>query len=158
MLLARGANQGVGAWLVLQVAAIVLPGFGSPTWVLRALMIALALGFGAALLAGWTYDRRAAGHPLSPRAVAGRVGWLASALLPTAAVTVTPAQTTGAPATPTAPADPLGHAAAHGRRQPLSQDQIIRSLGLEKIGGWFLVGHLADERGAGRTSYGTWPL
>ncbi|MBE7157651.1 MAG: hypothetical protein INR62_04315, partial [Rhodospirillales bacterium] len=40
----------VGAWLVLQVAAIVLPGFGAPAWALRALMIVLALGFGAALL------------------------------------------------------------------------------------------------------------
>ena len=77
----------VGAWVVFQVAAIVLPGFGAPAWVLRALMIVLALGFGAALLAGWGYDRRAAGHSLLPRATAGRVGWLVTALLPALAVT-----------------------------------------------------------------------
>ena len=80
-------GYGVGAWLVLQVAAIVLPGFGAPAWMLRALMILLALGFGAALLAGWTYDRRVAGRSLLPHATAGRVGWLVTALLPAAAVT-----------------------------------------------------------------------
>ena len=64
----------VGAWLILQVAAIVLPGFAAPPWVLRALMILLALGFGAALLAGWGYDRRASGRSLLPHAPSGRVG------------------------------------------------------------------------------------
>ena len=72
----------VGAWSLLQVAAIVLPGFAAPPWVLRALMILLALGFGAALLAGWGYDRRAAGKPLLPRAPQGRLGWALTAVLP----------------------------------------------------------------------------
>ncbi len=76
----------VGAWIVLQVAAIVLPGFAAPPWVLRALMILLALGFGAALLAGWGYDRRVAGKPLLPRASRGRMAWGLAALLPVALV------------------------------------------------------------------------
>jgi TolB-like protein/Flp pilus assembly protein TadD len=76
----------VGAWIILQVAAIVLPGFAAPPWVLRGLMILLALGFGAALLAGWGYDRRASGRPLMPRAAYGRLGWVVTALLPAALV------------------------------------------------------------------------
>ncbi len=78
----------VGAWLVLQVAAIVLPGFAAPPWVLRALMILLALGFGAALLAGWGYDRRASGRPLVPRAPHVRVAWILTATLPAVLVTL----------------------------------------------------------------------
>ena len=62
----------VGAWIVLQVAAIVLPGFAVPPWVLRGLMIVLALGFGVALLMGWGHDRRLSGRPLMPRAPQGR--------------------------------------------------------------------------------------
>ena len=65
----------VGAWIILQVAAIVLPGFAASPWVLRTLMIVLALGFGAALLAIWGYDRRVAGKPLLPHAPQGRLCW-----------------------------------------------------------------------------------
>jgi hypothetical protein len=35
----------VGAWLIVQVAETVLPTFDAPTWVLRAAMILLAIGF-----------------------------------------------------------------------------------------------------------------
>ena len=78
----------VGAWIILQVAAIVLPGFAASPWVLRGLMILLALGFGAALLVGWGYDRRASGQPLMPRAPRGRLAWVLTALMPAAAVTI----------------------------------------------------------------------
>ena len=77
----------VGAWIILQVAAIVLPGFAAPPWVLRALMILLALGFGAALLAGWAYDRRMAGKPLLPRGTRA-LGFVLLALVPAAATAV----------------------------------------------------------------------
>ena len=43
----------VGAWLILQVSAIVLPGLGLPGWVMRPVIVAL--------LAGWMLDRRAGG-------------------------------------------------------------------------------------------------
>ena len=69
------------------MSAIVLPGFGAPAWVLRALMIVLALGLGATLLAVWGRDRRAAGRPILPRAPHGRVAWVLTALLPAALVT-----------------------------------------------------------------------
>ena len=35
----------VGAWLIVQVAETVLPAFAVPGWVLRAVIIVLALGF-----------------------------------------------------------------------------------------------------------------
>ena len=140
----------VGAWVVLQVAAIVLPGFGAPAWVLRALMIVLALGFGAALLAGWGYDRRVAGRSLLPHAPAGRVGWGLAALLPAAAVTgffllrplphpvegVAPAPTTTAPAAPAVseksvavlPFENLSDDKANGYFTDGVQDEILTDL------------------------------
>ncbi len=72
----------VAAWIVLQVAAIVLPGFGAPTWVLRALMILLALGLGITVLAVWSRARRADGLSLFPHAAFGRLAWVLTALLP----------------------------------------------------------------------------
>ena len=74
------------AWIVLQVAAIVLPGFGAPAWVLRALMIVLAFGLGATLLAVWGRERRASGLSLVPRTRHTRLAWGLTALLPAAAV------------------------------------------------------------------------
>ena len=72
----------VGAWLVLQVAAIVLPGLGIPGWVMRPIIVALLAGFGVALLAGWMLDRRAGGKTLLPAHTGRRVGFIAAALLP----------------------------------------------------------------------------
>jgi TolB-like protein/Tfp pilus assembly protein PilF len=46
----------VGAWLVVQVAETVLPAFDVPGWVLRALIILLALGFIPALVFSWVYE------------------------------------------------------------------------------------------------------
>jgi TolB-like protein len=46
----------VGAWLVLQVAETLLPIFDTPGWVLKALVVLLALGFFAALIFSWIYE------------------------------------------------------------------------------------------------------
>jgi hypothetical protein len=35
----------VGAWLLTQVASILLPAFDVPSWALRALIVTLAIGF-----------------------------------------------------------------------------------------------------------------
>ena len=43
------------AWLLLQVAALLLPAFGIPGWVLRLLILLAALGFPFALLFAWGY-------------------------------------------------------------------------------------------------------
>jgi TolB-like protein/tetratricopeptide (TPR) repeat protein len=46
----------VGAWLLIQVASTLLPAFDVPGWVLRGLVIVLALGFGAALVVAWAFE------------------------------------------------------------------------------------------------------
>jgi TolB-like protein/tetratricopeptide (TPR) repeat protein len=46
----------VGAWLVTQVAATLLPVFGAPEWVMKVLVGLLALGFLAALVFSWIYE------------------------------------------------------------------------------------------------------
>jgi len=46
----------VGAWLVIQVASTVLPAFGVPGWVLRALITVLAVGFIPAMIFSWVFE------------------------------------------------------------------------------------------------------
>jgi TolB-like protein/Tfp pilus assembly protein PilF len=46
----------VGAWLVVQVAETLLPVFGAPDWVLRVLVVLLALGFVPTLIASWVFE------------------------------------------------------------------------------------------------------
>jgi TolB-like protein/Tfp pilus assembly protein PilF len=46
----------VGAWLLVQVASTVLPLFGAPEWIVRSVVVLLALGFLPALLFAWVYE------------------------------------------------------------------------------------------------------
>jgi TolB-like protein/Tfp pilus assembly protein PilF len=46
----------VGAWVVIQVAETLLPAFDIPAWVLRAIIIVLALGFIPALIFAWVFE------------------------------------------------------------------------------------------------------
>lgn len=46
----------VGAWLVIQVAATLLPVFDAPTWVMKALVALLAVGFVAAIIVSCVYQ------------------------------------------------------------------------------------------------------
>jgi adenylate cyclase len=46
----------VGAWLIVQVAETVLPAFDVPGWVLRALILLLAIGFVPALVVSWLFE------------------------------------------------------------------------------------------------------
>ena len=46
----------VGAWLLTQIASTVLPTFDVPAWVLRGLIITLALGFIPALIFSWVFE------------------------------------------------------------------------------------------------------
>jgi TolB-like protein/tetratricopeptide (TPR) repeat protein len=61
----------VAAWLGIQVASIALPAFGAPGWVLRVLILVLALGFPLALVLAWAIDLT----PEGPRFVPGGTGW-----------------------------------------------------------------------------------
>ena len=73
----------VGAWLALQVGAVVLPGLDAPKAAMRALIVLALAGFGVAMLAGWALDRRAAGKRLLPRGTRA-VGFVLLSLLPAA--------------------------------------------------------------------------
>jgi hypothetical protein len=44
------------AWLLVQVASIVLPTFDAPSWALRTLTFLLLLGFPAAIVLAWAYE------------------------------------------------------------------------------------------------------
>jgi TolB-like protein/Flp pilus assembly protein TadD len=46
----------VGAWLVLQVADVLFPGWGLPDAAINILLIAVVVGFPLALVFGWFYD------------------------------------------------------------------------------------------------------
>ncbi|MEZ5467415.1 MAG: tetratricopeptide repeat protein [Lysobacterales bacterium] len=46
----------VGAWLIIQIAETLLPAFDVPGWVLRAVIILLAIGFIPALIFSWVFE------------------------------------------------------------------------------------------------------
>jgi len=46
----------VGAWLITQVAATVLPLFGAPDWLARSVVVALGIGFIPALAFAWIFE------------------------------------------------------------------------------------------------------
>ena len=46
----------VSAWLLVQVASIVIPAFGWPDWVMRATLIALVAGFPVVCILAWVYE------------------------------------------------------------------------------------------------------
>ncbi|MCB1553541.1 MAG: tetratricopeptide repeat protein [Xanthomonadales bacterium] len=46
----------VGAWLIVQVAETLLPAFDIPGWVLRAIIVLLAIGFVPALVLSWIFE------------------------------------------------------------------------------------------------------
>ena len=46
----------VGAWLITQVAATVLPMFGAPEWIARSVVILLAIGFIPAMIFAWIFE------------------------------------------------------------------------------------------------------
>lgn len=51
-----GAIYVVAAWLILQVAAILLPAFETPPWVMKSLIYGLAIGFPIALILSWIFE------------------------------------------------------------------------------------------------------
>jgi tetratricopeptide (TPR) repeat protein len=51
-----GAAYVVLAWLVVQVADILLDAFAAPPWILQAIIIALAIGLPVALVGAWVYE------------------------------------------------------------------------------------------------------
>ena len=46
----------VGAWLIVQVSSTVLPLFGAPQWLIRSVVILLAVGFIPAMVLSWIFE------------------------------------------------------------------------------------------------------
>ena len=46
----------VAAWVVAQVADIMLDGFGAPIWAMKAVLISIAIGFPIALVISWYFE------------------------------------------------------------------------------------------------------
>ncbi|MGI9290956.1 MAG: tetratricopeptide repeat protein, partial [Gammaproteobacteria bacterium] len=51
-----GVAYGVAAWVLLQVADLVLENIDAPGWVIQAMMLMVALGFIAAVVIAWAYE------------------------------------------------------------------------------------------------------
>ncbi len=49
------AVYAVVGWVLVQVAAISLPAFGAPPWVLRVVIALVVLGFPIALVLAWAF-------------------------------------------------------------------------------------------------------
>jgi class 3 adenylate cyclase/tetratricopeptide (TPR) repeat protein len=47
---------GIGSWLVIQIADVILGAFETPPWVFRTLLITLAAGFPIAIIVAWVFD------------------------------------------------------------------------------------------------------
>src|SRR6202011_122305 len=46
----------VVAWLLIQAASILLPTFEAPVWVMKALVVFLALGFVISVMISWAFE------------------------------------------------------------------------------------------------------
>ena len=44
------------AWLLIQAASIVLPTFEAPSWTMKVLLVALAIGFPIAVILAWAFE------------------------------------------------------------------------------------------------------
>lgn len=84
----RRVFRSVGAyivisWVVVQVASIVFPEFGAPTWAMRALIVLLIVGFPPVMLLAWTVDISGKGFERTPDSRYSRVQgrWPRAAML-----------------------------------------------------------------------------
>ena len=51
----------VAAWLILQVADVILPNVGAPDWVFKVILLALAIGLPLVLIIAWAFELTAEG-------------------------------------------------------------------------------------------------
>jgi Amidohydrolase family len=64
---------GVVAWLLIQIASILLPAFDAPAWVMETLIILLALGFIIAVLISWSFEMTPEGMKRTAEVTPGEV-------------------------------------------------------------------------------------
>lgn len=81
------------AWLLIEIAGTLFPGFGIPPWAFRFVVILLALGFFPTLVFSWAYELTPDGlkrekdvvrDPASAKVTARRLDWITIALVITA--------------------------------------------------------------------------
>ena len=60
----------VVAWLLIQAASILLPTSEAPSWVMKVLVLMIALGFPAALIFSWAFEITAEGIKLESEVAA----------------------------------------------------------------------------------------
>jgi TolB-like protein/Tfp pilus assembly protein PilF len=123
---------GLAAWLILQVADVLVPALGLPDWAMRFVALLLLLGFPLMLIFSWVYELTPEGlkkqHEVDrdqsiTHETGRKINYLIGALAALAIVVVVierfmprnepiPVATDAAPAAPTAPAAPLEETAA----------------------------------------------
>ena len=54
------------SWLTIQVADVILPAFEAPDWVMKVLIILLAVGFPITLVISWVFDFTGKGFTRTP--------------------------------------------------------------------------------------------
>jgi len=62
-----GIGYAVSAWLVVQIADILIPIYDTPDWVMQALVSAFAIGFPIALVVAWFFDISLTGIKLTEK-------------------------------------------------------------------------------------------
>jgi len=65
----------VAAWLVVQVADTLLPVFGAPDWVMKAIVMVLVIGFLPALVVSWLYELTPAGFQREDELASGQASY-----------------------------------------------------------------------------------
>ena len=51
-----GIAYAVATWVLIQIADILLDNFGAPPWVMKSLVVVLAIGFFVALFFAWAFE------------------------------------------------------------------------------------------------------
>jgi TolB-like protein len=62
-----GAAYSVSAWLLIEIADVILPTFNVPQWVQQALIVVLVLGLPVSLILAWAYELTPQGLKRDPR-------------------------------------------------------------------------------------------
>ena len=72
----------VASWILIQVAATLLPTFDAPDWVLKVFSTVVILGFPVALILAWAFDVTPEGVKRTPNLDAIRLQWHQKASCP----------------------------------------------------------------------------
>jgi len=75
------AAYAVVAWLLLQVADILLDNFGAPEWVFKSFTVMLVLGFPLAVILAWIFDLTPDGVRRTPEVASAEGGMTGRARL-----------------------------------------------------------------------------